>query len=162
MRKQILLAASLLAVTATTTVQAAPVKAGKVGFVDVQKVLQGSAGGASYIALTQKLNADLSKQVANLQALQAKLVSGKATAADRAAFAKAQSAYQTALQNANTQRQKAFAPLSSSVNSAVSKAAQAQGYTVVLDRAQAARGLVVYANAQTTDLTASVQKYLKK
>lgn len=150
------------ATTQAAPAKAAPVKSGKVGFVDVQKVIQGSAAGANYIKLTQKLNADLSKQLANLQSLQTKMVSGKATAADRTAFAKAQTAYQAAMQSSSAQRQKAFAPLASSVNSAVAQAAKAQGYVIVLDRQMAARGLVVYANNQSTDLTAAVQKYMKK
>ncbi len=159
--KSIVLAALLMTAGAATT-QAAPVKAGKVGFIDLQKVIKASPGGNSYVQLSQKLNASLSKQVVGLKTLQAKLMSGKATAADKQAFVKAQNNYQSALKNANAQRQKAFAPLSAVVNSAVAKAAKAQGYAVVMNRQQAASGLVVYADSKNTDLTAAVIKALKK
>lgn len=141
--------------------QAAPVKAGKIGFVDVEKVLQGNAKGQSYVKLAQILDASLAKQAQQLQALQQKAVSAKATAADRSAFLKAQAAYHAAVKSAAAQRQKAFAPLSSSVNAAVSQAAKAQGFTVVFDKQVAAHGLVIYANDQTTDLTSAVQKAMK-
>ena len=49
------------------------------------------------------------------------------------------------------------------MNAAVAAAAKAQGYSVILDKRKAAgSGLVIYANSQTADITAAVQKALKK
>lgn len=154
-----LLAAALI----TGLAGAATIKAGKVGLVDVQKVIESSKGGAAYVSLGQKADTDLGKQGQAIQALQAKANTGKASAADLQALKKAQTTYQTALKNYDVQRRKAFAPVAGSVNAAVAAAAKAQGFTVVFDKRKAASSsIVIYANAQTTDLTAAAQKAVKK
>jgi len=154
-----LLAAALI----TGLAGAATLKAGKVGLVDVQKVIESSKGGPAFVTLNQKADADLGKQSQAIGALQAKVNSGKASAAEVQALKKAQTTYQTALKNYDVQRRKAFAPVAGSVNAAVASAAKAQGFTVVLDKRKAASSsIVIYANAQTTDLTAAAQKAVKK
>ncbi|WP_161881689.1 OmpH family outer membrane protein [Deinococcus alpinitundrae] len=154
-----LLAAALI----TGLAGAATLKAGKVGLVDVQKVIESSKGGPAFVTLNQKADTDLGKQSQAIGTLQAKVNTGKASAADVQALKKAQTTYQTALKNYDVQRRKAFAPVAGSVNAAVAAAAKAQGFTVVLDKRKAASSsIVIYANTQTTDLTAAAQKAVKK
>ncbi|WP_420596030.1 OmpH family outer membrane protein [Deinococcus sp.] len=154
-----LLAAALI----TGLAGAATIKAGKIGLVDVQKVIESTKSGPAFAAIDNKANADLDAQFKNLQALQTKANSGKASAAELEALKKAQATYQASSKSYNAQREKAFAPVAASVNGAVAATAKAQGYTVVLDMRKAASGgVVIYANAQATDLTAAVQKTVKK
>jgi outer membrane protein len=156
----------LLGVLTFSVALAAPakvnIKGGKVGVVDVQTVIGSLNGSASFVALNKKANADLATRAKTIQALQVKARSLNFSAADRQALAKAQADYQAAAKNYGAQQQKAFGPLATKVNAAVATAAKAQGYTVVFDKRKAAGGLVIYANAQSTDLTAAVQKVLKK
>ena len=154
-----LLAVPLMALAAPTKVN---IKGGKLGLVDVQTVIGGLNGSAGFNAINKKADADLATRAKALQALQARAVSLKATPADRQAFAKAQADFQALSKSYGAEQQKAFAPLAGRVNAAVASAAKANGYTLVLDKRKAAAGLVIYANAQSTDLTAAVQKVLKK
>ncbi|TSA85862.1 OmpH family outer membrane protein [Deinococcus detaillensis] len=153
----------LAAVLITGLAGAATIKAGKLGLVDVQQVIASSKGGADFTAINKKADSALAIQVKTIQTLQNKISSGKASAADVQTLSKAQTTYQTASKTYDAQRQKAFAPIAPAVNAAVAAAAKAQGYTVVLDkRKAAASGVIIYANSQTTDLTAAAQKALKK
>ena len=153
----------LAAVLITSLAGAATISAGKIGLVDVQKVIGVTKNGSAFAALDKKANDDLAAQAKTIQALQTKLSGNKAAPADQQALAKAQGAYQTSSKNYDAQRQKVFAPVASAVNTAVAAAAKAQGYTVVLDKRKAASsGIVIYVNAQATDLTAAVQKAVKK
>ena len=155
--------ALLAAAFVTTLAGAASIAAGKVGLVDVQSLIGNTSAGPTFAAIGKKADTDLAAQVKAIQALQDKIGSGKGTAADQQALAKAQAAYQAAARDYDAQRQKAFAPVAKTVNAAVAAAAKAQGYTVILDKRKVAgSGLVIYANAQTTDITAAVQKALKK
>ncbi|WP_181391963.1 OmpH family outer membrane protein [Deinococcus irradiatisoli] len=142
---------------------AASITAGKLGLVDVDKVIGVTKSGPSFAALQKKADADLSAQAKTIQELQAKVSSGRATLAERQALSKAQATFQASSKSYADQREKAFAPVASSVNAAVATAAKAQGYTVVFDKRKAASsGVIIYANTQSTELTAAVQKVLKK
>lgn len=153
----------LTAVVLTSLAGALTIKAGKLGLVDVQQVITSNKAGASFSALNKKADADLSAQAKALSSLQAKVNGGKGSAADKKALAAAQTKYQNSAKSYDAQRQKSFAPLAGIVNTAVATASKAQGYTVVLDkRKAAASGIVVYANSKTTDITAAVQKAVKK
>lgn len=132
----------------------------KVGFVNAQTVVASMAGGASYVALSKKADANRLAQQKALQPLLTKAQGAGASAADRAAYTAAAKKAQAALASDNTQLQKAFAPLASKVNSTVAAVAKANGYSLVLDKRVAASGLVVYAD-QATDLTAAVVQKLK-
>ncbi|WP_293913486.1 OmpH family outer membrane protein [Deinococcus sp.] len=154
-----LLAVPLLALAAPVKVD---IKGGKLGLVDVQTVIGSLSGSAGFVAINKKAEADLGARAKALQPLQARAGSLNASLADRQAFAKAQADFQALSKSYGAEQQKAFAPLAGRVNAAVASAAKANGYTLVLDKRKAAAGLVIYANAQSTDLTAAVQKVLKK
>ena len=94
--------------------------------------------------------------------LQAKATSRAATNADRTAYSTAVKKYQTDSQSYDKQLKAAFVPLASKVNAAVASAAKANGYSVILDqRVAAGTKLVIYANANATDLTAAVTAKVK-
>ncbi len=155
--------AVLVAAVLTGLAGAASITAGKLGLVDVQKIIGVTKSGPSFAALEKKADADLAAQAQTIQELQAKVSAGRASAAERQTLSKAQTTYQAAAKTYADQRQKAFAPVASSVNAAVAAAAKAQGYTVVFDKRKAASsGVIIYANTQSTDLTAAVQKVIKK
>lgn len=155
--------AVLCAAVITGLAGAASITAGKLGLVDVEKVIGVTKSGPSFAALDKKADADLKTQVQTIQTLQAKLNSGRATPAEGQALVKAQTTYQAALKSYADQRQKAFAPVAKTVNAAIASAAKAQGFTVVFDKRKAASsGVIIYAAAQGTDLTAAVQKTVKK
>jgi outer membrane protein len=136
--------------------------AAKTGFVNVQMVVAVMPGGSGFVTLSQKVDTDLKARATALQALQSKAAGRTATAADRDAFNKAAQKYQADGTAYQKQLQQAFAPLASRVNAAVAVVARASGYSLVLDKRVARdRGLVVYANAQATDLTAAVTARVK-
>ncbi|MFC3862114.1 OmpH family outer membrane protein [Deinococcus antarcticus] len=134
---------------------------GRVGFVNVPKLVTALPGGANYTAIRKKADTDLTNQQKNLQALLTK-VNASPTAANKAAFSKAQQTYANSQKTYQTQIANAFKPLATKLNGAIAKVAKANGFNVVLDQEVAARTrLVVYANG-TSDLTAAVTKELKK
>lgn len=133
----------------------------RVGFVNVPQLVSTMPGGANYTALRKKADTDLANQQKNLQALVTK-ANASPTAANKAAVTKAQQTFTNAQKNYQTQIANAFKPLATKLNTSIARVAKANGYSVVLDRQVAARSsLVVYANS-STDLTAAVQKELKK
>lgn len=135
----------------------------KVGIVNVQQVLAAAPGGAGLASLRKQVDADLKKQADGIRALQQKVATGGATPADRQALQTALQTYNAAGQRYQKQLQERFAPVSKTVNGAVSAAAKAQGYNLVLDYTIAQQsGLVIYADVKNTDLTQAVIKQLKK
>lgn len=135
----------------------------KIGIVNVQKVLEVAPGGAGLASLRKQVDADLKKQATNIQALQQKVASGSATAADRQTLATATQTYNATGQRYQKQLQDRFAPVAKTVNTAVAATAKAQGYNLVLDYAVAQQsGLVIYAETSKMDLTQAVIKQLKK
>jgi outer membrane protein len=134
----------------------------KLGIVNVQTVVAAIPGSASYVALTKKADADIQAQAKAVQTLLAKASATGATAASRTAYTTAAKKYQTSAQGYQKQLQAAFAPLAGRVNKAVSSVAKTGGFSVVLDQRVAHdTRLIIYANPQTTDLTAAVTAKLK-
>ncbi|EYB67905.1 outer membrane chaperone Skp [Deinococcus phoenicis] len=144
------------------TVPHAQQKGKRVGFVDVQQAVTALPGSSTYLNLSKKVDADLKAKQTNLQQLAARAASSR-SAADRQALQKAQQSFVSAQQGYQQRLATEFKPLASRINSAVASVAKANGYSVVMDRRVAAQSnLVVYANNQSTDLTAAVVKALKK
>lgn len=134
----------------------------KIGFVDVDALLQTQAGPKEARAIDTKLKtetADLQKQA---NAIIAK--GNAATAAEKEKLNQLNATYQAKAQAAAKQVQALSAKMEAAtkvVDTAISAAAKANGYSVVMDRAVAASsGLVVYAD-DGTDLTAAAQKNIK-
>ncbi|MDB5046328.1 MAG: outer rane chaperone OmpH [Deinococcus sp.] len=151
----------LLPFALMVTVPHAQQSRSRVGFVNVQAAVKAMPNSAAYLKLDASVTADLSAKAKNIQALAAKAASSR-SAADRQALVKAQQALQTTQTGYQSRLNTAFAPLATKLNATVAKVAKTSGFTVVFDQSVAAKtGLVVYANTQTTDLTAAVIKALK-
>ena len=129
----------------------------RVGIVNVQSVVSGMPGGAGFVALSKKADADIQVQVKAVRALLGKANGRGASAADKSAYTAAARKYQESAQSYQKQLAASFAPLAGRVNTAVTAVARTGGYSVVLDQKVARdNGVVIYANAQATDLTAAV------
>ena len=134
----------------------------RVGIVNVQAVVSAMPSGTGFVALSRKSDADLQAQVRAVQALMSRANARTASAADKSAYAAAAKKYQASAQSYQKQLASSFAPLAGRVNTAVASVARAGGYSVVLDQRVARDNrLVIYANAQATDLTAAVTAKVK-
>ena len=134
----------------------------RTGIVNVQTVVAAMPSGAGFVALSKKADADIQAQTKAIQTLQAKARGSTATPADKNAYTAAAKKYQASADSYQKQLATLFAPLASQVNKAVASVAKASGYSVVLDQRTARdRGLILYANAQATDLTAAVTAKIK-
>lgn len=141
------------------TVPQAQKGASKVGVVNVDQVLLKVSGGQAVADLRKKADADLQAQGKKIQALQQKT---SPTAADRQTLETAVKTYNAAQQNYAKQIAAKFQPVASKVNTAVAAAAKAGGFAVVFDAGVAQRtGLIIYADANATNLTDAVIKKLK-
>lgn len=134
----------------------------RLGIVNVQTLVTALPGSAGYVALAKKADTEIQDQAKSVQALLAKASAAGASAASKAAYTTAAKKYQSSAQSYQKQLQASFAPLAGRVNAAVAAVAKAQGFSVVLDQ-RVARDtrLIIYANPQTTDLTAAVMAKLK-
>ena len=134
----------------------------RVGFVDVQQAVATLPGSSTYLSLSKKIDADLTKKQKRIQQLASRAAASR-SAADQRALQAAQRDLLATQKGHQSRLSTAFKPLASRINSAVASVAKSNGYSVVLDRRVAAQSrLVVYANTQATDLTAAVVKALKK
>jgi len=135
--------------------------ASKVGFVDIQKALEADPKGAAVGATKKKLEAQLREIQTQLVPLQSK--GAAATAAEKQKISLLQKTAQDAITKYQTDSKAQLAPVEKALNAVIGSTAQAQGFTIVMDRAAAATsGLVVYANVAATDITDTVIKNMKK
>ena len=149
-----------LALLSTVPHAAAPKN--RVGFVDVPQAIASVPGSATYLNLRKNVEADLTKRQQTLQTLAQKATQSR-SAADRNALNKAQQDYLKVQGDYQKRLSAALKPLAGKVDAAISSVAKANGYSIVMDKQVAGRTkLVVYANLPATDLTATVQKALKK
>lgn len=145
-----------------TTIPHAQQKRSRVGFVNVTQIVAAVPGGAAYLDLRKKVDADLNARAKTIDQLATKAARTR-TAADRQALTKAQQSFASSQKSYQTRLNTAFKPVANRVDSAIAAVAKSSGFTVVLDRDVAARSkLVVYANTASTDLTAAVVKAIKK
>ena len=152
----------LLPLALLATVPQAQQTRSRVGFVDVQQAVVALPGSSAYLALSKRVDADLSAKQANLQKLAAQATRTRSNA-DRLALQKAQQSFVSAQQGYQGRLATAFRPLAGKLNTTVAGVARGSGFTVVLDRRVAAQSsLVVYANTQVTDLTPAVVRALRK
>lgn len=150
-----------LAGSALLTVPQAQQSKNRVGLVNVQQLVAGMPGSASYVSISKKADTDLAAQQKNLVTL-ANKASSSPTAANKAALTKAQQTFQNAQKSYQTQLNTAAKPLMTKLDASIARVAKANGYSVVMDSTVARRSqLVVYANT-ATDLTQAVLKDLKK
>ena len=133
----------------------------KIGYVDVQAVLQASPKYGDVDALYKKSQADLKPATDQLKAIQDKGAS--ATAAERQQYDTLLKTYQANAKKWEDQVNAKLTPLNADVNAAVSKVAQAQGFSMVLNKGVAAGSqLVIYADEKSLDLTPAVIAQIKK
>lgn len=148
----LLLAGSGLAASAST----------RIGFIDVDKV---KAQHPSYKVISQ-LEKEASKSLDPIRKkmvdLQNKVGKSKPTSTQEKQFKDLQAQYNTNLEKYQKQLKPKLDAMAKSIDAAVKKVAQAQGFQIVMNKTvAAASGLVVYADEKSTDLTAAVIKALK-
>lgn len=130
----------------------------KIGFVDVQKLLSSHPSNKDVQAIQKQANTELEALANQIKAIDAKGTG--ATAADRDRRTQLVSTYQARAKTFDTQMQPKATIVENAVDAAVKSAATANGYGIVMDRAVAAQGLVVYAD-KATDITDAALKALK-
>lgn len=145
------------------TLPQAQTKPTKVGFVNAQTVLKAHPQGAAAAKLRDDATKELQPLADRLRALQTKISTGTATAAERQEFDIKNKTYQESTKRWQDKIDKALAPITKDVDSAVAAAAKKEGFAIVMDRLVAQQsGLVVYADESSTDLTDEVISALKK
>ena len=132
----------------------------KIGFVDVQSVIKAHPRFAAYDTLYKQAQTALKPTTDQITALQNKGPS--LTAAERQQLDTLAKTYQDSAKTWNDKVNQVYAPMVDDVNKAVAAAAKTQGFTVVMDKATAAQGLVIYADGGSTDLTQAVLTQIKK
>ncbi|NJK46422.1 MAG: OmpH family outer membrane protein [Pleurocapsa sp. SU_196_0] len=161
--KKILPILLAVAATAAFTVPLAQTRATRIGFVTAQKVLENHPQGKGVLDQRKKAEEELKPLQAQIVALQQKIGTGSATAAERQQYETLVKSYQTRLKALQDKQNKLLEPITKQVDAAVGKVAKAQGYVLVMDRAIAASsGLVIYADPEGTDLTDEVIAEVKK
>ena len=132
----------------------------KVGFVNVADVLSAHPSNAAVKALQDKEKAELDPMVNQIKAIQAK--GAAATAAEKDQANQLITTVQSKDKDYQGQIQKLVTPIETAVDAAVSATAKAQGFSIIMDRQQAAQSsLVIYADVASTDITEAVKKNLK-
>jgi outer membrane protein len=150
-----------------TTPPAAPVTqpatlTSPICFVNAQLVLEAHPDGAKVLEARKAAQTELQGLAGQIQALQQKIASGSATAADRQQYETLVRTYQTRTKTLQDQQNRLLEPITKAVDAAVTKIAPTRGCLIVLDRSIAASsGLVVYA-APGTDITNDVIAELQK
>ncbi len=133
----------------------------KIGFVDVQAAVKAHPGFAAIDTLNKQAEAELKPTATQIQTIQQK--GQNATAADRQQLETLSKTYQTNAAKWDKQIGDKTKPVIDEVNKAVGATAQAQGVSMVFDKAIAATsGLVIYADEKALDLTTAVVNRIKK
>lgn len=154
----------LAAVGALALVSVAPhaqTGAQKVGFVDVNKVVQADPGYPAIADLQKKGQADLKTISDQITAIQQK--GANATAADRQNYDTLTKTYDQKAKSWNDQVQAKTKPILDKVDTAVGAVAKAQGFAILMDKSVAAQSnLVIYADTNSTEVTDQVIAQMKK
>lgn len=133
----------------------------KVGFVDVDKVIQADPGYATIADLQKKGQAELKPIEDQITAIQQK--GQNASAAERQSYDTLTKTYDSKAKSWNDQVQAKLKPITDKIDKIMPTVAKAQGFSVVMSKAVAAQSnLVIYADPQSTELTDAVIAQLKK
>lgn len=158
--KPLLPVAAVAALASLALTPHAQNSAQKIGFVNVEQVVQASPAFAGLKDLQTKAAADLKPITDQLDAIQKK--GAQASAADRQQYDTLSKTYEGKAKTWNDQIGEKQKPILAAVDAAVSATAKAQGVTIVMNKAVAAQSqLVIYADEGATDLTDAVKKNLK-
>ncbi len=153
--------AALGALASLATVPHAQNASQKIGYVDVQAVLQASPKYGEVDGLYKKSQTDLKPAADQLKAIQDK--GTNATAAERQQYDTLLKTYQANAKKWEDQVNAKLTPINADVNTAVTKVAQDQGFSMVLNKGVAAGSqLVIYADEKSLDLTPAVIAQIKK
>ncbi|ADV66994.1 OmpH family outer membrane protein [Deinococcus maricopensis] len=157
--KQMLPVAVVAAFAVGTLAPHAQTAPQKVGFVNVQTVLEAHAGNAAINDLRKKADTELKPLETQLNTIQQK--GANATAAEKQQFNTLLDTYNAKAKTYQDQINAKVAPIEKDVDAAVATAAKANGFAIVMDQATAAQsGLVVYAD-NGADLTTAVVNQVK-
>lgn len=157
MKKLILLIVTLLF---PFSLAANTYKAGKVGFVNVSQILLAYPPTTAFAKYKQQVDGEINEIYRKAKAIQQK--GSAASAAERKSLTQYQARLSELQKKYQAEANKRLLPAMTKLNVIIKTVAQKQGYTIIMEKSVAARGLVVYANSQVTDLTASVIKALPK
>ncbi|MBB6097313.1 outer membrane protein [Deinobacterium chartae] len=134
----------------------------KVGFVNVQELLNAHPQNASIQELSKKARAELDPLNKQFRDLDAKVRAGSASAAEKQNYETIGKTLQATSEKYQKELDGKLNPVTDQINKLVAETAKKQGFTIVMDRGVAASsGLVVYADEASTDFTAEVVKALK-
>lgn len=131
-------------------------------FVNSQAALLAHPAGASVTALQEQAQTEVNELVASLGALEQRLAAGEELSAEENERYQALQTSLTAVQGRYQEEIAAAAqPAVDAVNSIIAELAQENGYTIVMDRVEAAeQRLVVYSDADL-DITPMVIERLQ-
>ncbi len=156
-----LFALALLALAAYPYAQNKNVPA-RVGFVDAESLIQAHPAYPEVQKLQQQADAAMRPLIEKLTPLEQKLRAGTATEKERQDYQTLSQALKKVQDEWRPKIQDKLNPIVKDVDAAIARVAEAQGFSVVMNRRVAAQSnLVVYA-APSTDLTEAVIQELRK
>ncbi len=156
-----LFALALLALAAYPYAQNKSVPA-RLGFVDADSVIRAHPAYPEVQKLQQQADAAMRPLIEKLTPLEQKLRAGTATEKERQDYQALSQALKKVQDEWRPKIQDKLNPIVKDVDAAIARVAEAQGFSVVMNRRVAAQSnLVVYA-APSTDLTEAVIQELQK
>lgn len=132
----------------------------KVGFVDVQTAAKAHPKYSEVDTVDKQAVAALTPTSNQIKAIQDK--GANATAAERQQLDTLIKTFQADSKKWNDQINAKMNPINDDLDKAVAAVAKAQGFTIIMNRAVAGQGLVIYADLPSSDLTQAVITQLKK
>ena len=146
---------TLLSFSLVSAQNAAPLS---IAFVQTSKVLAAHPAGKAAEALTQQARAELQQIATTLQPLVTKANGGQTlTPAERNTLELSQRTYQETQARYQQEIQNAAKPAEAEINQIITQIAEANGYTLVLNREVAGgSALVVYGAPSVPDITEAV------
>lgn len=153
MRKALLTSLLLTLPLLTSAQEAEPTLS--IAFVQTSQVLAAHPAGQAASQLTEQARAELQEIATTLQPLVAKANSGQQlTAEEQNTLELSQRTYQATQERYQQEIQNAAAPAETQINEIITRIAEENGYTLVLNRELAATSsLVVYGAASIPDIT---------
>ena len=134
----------------------------KIGFVNVDTVVQAHEDYDKIKSTRDSGEKELKPVADQIRALQSKLQAGNATAKEQQDYQVLTKTFQEAQKKWNDKVNVLLEPVTKEIDTRIDKWAKDQGFAVLLDRKVAqASGLVIYAD-ESTDITESVVKLIKK
>ncbi|MCS7057455.1 MAG: OmpH family outer membrane protein [Meiothermus sp.] len=134
----------------------------RVGYIDAEKVVQAHKDFKKVQDIRNQAERELKPIRDQIQALEAKIRAGNATAKEQQDYRIAAQSLQEAGKKWTERANTALKPITEEIDRVIARIAQQQGFAIILDKKVAATsGLVVYA-AEELEITDAVIKALPK